>query len=344
MDYPSFVFAIFYIAQLVNNVKGFACDVEVERVGCFNDKSRPLDKLLVYSRTSLPLAKLLVYRRIPYNHEEQKIALPRLLCDCAVNAQLQGYHYIGLQYYTECWTSSESEPHYSRDGPSTDKCFNAEFQPCSQDDTDCVGGARANFIYKIVNPDKATSEMNGTSSTSSAQEVLQLQATTEMKLPTTLPLTPTFQVTQPSKQPSSTPPLSTFYVTESITYTPSTQEYIPSESTFQIPNKPSEQTEQPIQITISSVQTAVIEPTTPSSEPTLQMTEKPTIPSSLNNETQPPEMTEIIPSTVAPVASTTKPPCYDTSVESPECISLSSFCTDDVVLLLCPRTCHQCRD
>ncbi|CAB4025397.1 Hypothetical predicted protein, partial [Paramuricea clavata] len=235
----------------------------------------------------------------------------RLLCDCAVKAQLQGYHYIGLQYYTECWTSNELEPHYSRDGPSTDKCFNAEFQPCSQDDSDCVGGARANFIYKIVNPDKpATSEMKGTSSNSSAQEVLQPQATTEMKLPTTLPLTPTFQVTEPSEQPSSTPPLSTFHVTESTTYTPSTQEYIPSESTFQMPNKPSEQTEQPMQITISSVQTAVIEPTSPSSEPTLQMTEKPTIPLSINNETQPPEMTENIPSTVPPVASTT-PPCYD---------------------------------
>ncbi|CAB4043037.1 Hypothetical predicted protein, partial [Paramuricea clavata] len=115
----------------------YTCEVKVERVGCFIDKSRPLDKLLVY-------------RRIPYNHEEQEVALPRLLCDCAVKAQLQGYHYIGLQYYAECWTSSESEPHYGRDGPSTDKCFNAEFRPCSQDDSECVGGARANFIYKIV--------------------------------------------------------------------------------------------------------------------------------------------------------------------------------------------------
>ena len=180
--------------------------------------------------------------------------------------------------------------------------------------------------------------MNGTSSTSSAQEVLQPQATTEMKLlqnkvpteATSVPSAPTFQVTEPSKQPSSTPPESTSHMTESTTYTPSTPEYIPSESTFQMPNKPSEQI---IQITISSVQTEM-------AEPTLQMTEKPTIPLSLNNATPPPVMTETIPSTVAPVAST-KPPCYD---KLTTCADFTSFCSNKYPYMLeqCPKTCQQC--
>ena len=63
------------------------------------------------------------------------------------------------------------------------------------------------------------------------------------------------------------------------------------------------------------------ESTTLPSEPTLQMTEKPTIPLLLNNATPPPEMTEKIPSTVAPVAST-KLPYYD---KLTTCADFTSF-------------------
>jgi hypothetical protein len=81
----------------------------------------------------------------------------RLLCDCAKKAQSRGYKYIGLQYYAECWTSSEPEPQYDKDGPAdAGKCVNAEFRACSQNDTACVGSTRANFVYKVI-PGKVTS-------------------------------------------------------------------------------------------------------------------------------------------------------------------------------------------
>ena len=74
----------------------------------------------------------------------------RLICDCARKAHTQGYSYIGIQYYAECWSSSLKDPGYDRDGKNDDECYNAEFGNCSQDDSECTGGASVNFIYKIV--------------------------------------------------------------------------------------------------------------------------------------------------------------------------------------------------
>ena len=196
MDCPSILFVVFLATLLIHIAKGYSCEVNVEKVGCFNDQSRPLDKLLVWRRTT-------------YNHEGQKTTLPRLLCDCAVKAQLKGYSYIGLQYYAECWTSSESQPKYGRDGPAgKGKCVNAEFRPCFHNDTVCVGGSRANFIYKIVDADKTSSEVKGTpASTTSAAQPGTTQSTTRMQLfqnnVAMHTSAATFQVTEPSESSKS---------------------------------------------------------------------------------------------------------------------------------------------
>ena len=190
MDCQSLLFVVLFTTQLIHIAKGYSCEVNFEKVGCFNDQSRPLDKLLVWRRTT-------------YNHEAQKITLPRLLCDCAVKAQLKGYSYIGLQYYAECWTSTEPQPQYGRDGPAGEgKCVNAKFQPCFHNDTVCVGGARANFIYKIVDAEETSSEMTGTPASTSAAQHGTTQSTTVQLFQNNVAMhtsSATFQVTEPSK-------------------------------------------------------------------------------------------------------------------------------------------------
>ncbi|XP_028411458.1 uncharacterized protein LOC114534030 [Dendronephthya gigantea] len=144
MDYQLFSTAVFFIVLLVHDANG-NCNVKVEKVGCFNDDtdSRLLDKLLIY-------------RRSTYDYKKLHISLPRLICDCARKARFQGFRYIGIQFFAECWSSSLKEPDYDREGKNEHECYNATFGKCSQDDSACTGSASVNYIYKVVYQDEVT--------------------------------------------------------------------------------------------------------------------------------------------------------------------------------------------
>ena len=58
-------YILFTVGSAVTFVfSGSTCQQKVERVGCFHDYTRPLDKLIIYRRSSLDI-------------EPQKTALPR---------------------------------------------------------------------------------------------------------------------------------------------------------------------------------------------------------------------------------------------------------------------------
>ena len=71
----------------------------------------------------------------------------RLGCKCANLTKEKGYEYFGLQFFGECWSGPTDR--FYRDGPST-KCIGGNFKSCDvKSETECVGKAFTNFIYRL---------------------------------------------------------------------------------------------------------------------------------------------------------------------------------------------------
>ena len=69
-----------------------------------------------------------------------------LACACAEKAKEKGYEYFGLQFFGECWSGPSLEP--DRDGLSTN-CIGNNYKPCDDSsDTECIGKAFTNYVYK----------------------------------------------------------------------------------------------------------------------------------------------------------------------------------------------------
>ena len=91
-------------------------------VGCYRDsyaKPRPLPELIADFRDTID--------RTDTNKTIQA---------CAVKARERGFHFFGIQFYTECWSGTGAEENYGRDGISMD-CENG------------VGKSGANFVYSF---------------------------------------------------------------------------------------------------------------------------------------------------------------------------------------------------
>lgn len=119
--------------------------VEYVKVGCYRDslrRRRPLPVLIENYRSG-----------INWSFPEHFINSEVLRCSEAVSKR--GYIIFGLQFYGECWSGENVTETYDRDGNSS-QCYSAvndEFKPCNNDsDEACVGAAKANYVYKIVEP------------------------------------------------------------------------------------------------------------------------------------------------------------------------------------------------
>ena len=84
-------------------------------------------------------------------------------CRCAITAKDKDYDYIGVQYYGECWSSSDAINRYNLYGPR-DNCVttlftpgNTAFETCSDNDSlACTGALFSNYVYEIVKGKKRT--------------------------------------------------------------------------------------------------------------------------------------------------------------------------------------------
>ena len=82
-------------------------------------------------------------------------------CRCAKTAKDNGYDYIGVQYYGECWSSRDAINRYNLYGPR-DNCVttlftpgNTAFKECSDNNSlACTGALFSNYVYEIVSGKK----------------------------------------------------------------------------------------------------------------------------------------------------------------------------------------------
>lgn len=133
----------------VNLVSSFdTCARTWEKVGCFHDSFQ--------TNADRVFPNELINRRDPMsnNWDRQTIdwrAYPQsihgLACACAAAAKAKGWKYFGLQFYGECWSGPSLNP--ERDGASTE-CIGNNYKACDHNsETECIGKAFTNYVYKI---------------------------------------------------------------------------------------------------------------------------------------------------------------------------------------------------
>lgn len=84
----------------------------------------------------------------------------RLACRCAIESGYKEYTHFGLQFYGECWSGPHAAEVFPTYGESK-KCVGVRYDPCDdQSRSECVGGARMNYIYRIVGPDLGKNKMH----------------------------------------------------------------------------------------------------------------------------------------------------------------------------------------
>ncbi|XP_031559615.1 uncharacterized protein LOC116295812 isoform X2 [Actinia tenebrosa] len=138
-----------WILLLVYVQGSLACKVDFEKVGCYRDVTRPLPELIMTDRDPSDKER---YSGIMFDWRDFEGSTRSLICRCAALARSRGYRYIGIQYYAECW--SGNNPNFSRDGKA-DTCMQSykSFGEviCDFDSPiDCVGEAKTNFVYDLL--------------------------------------------------------------------------------------------------------------------------------------------------------------------------------------------------
>lgn len=128
----------------------YSCSVKHVKAGCFNDKTKPslraMSELLFQDRSDK--GKSFSGQKVDWNN--WNTYLPDLVCRCAVAAVNRGYTFFGIQFYGECWSSSDAASRFYI-YHKNDKCVNTEYKPCDKaSDKPCAGVAHANFVYEIV--------------------------------------------------------------------------------------------------------------------------------------------------------------------------------------------------
>jgi len=75
--------------------------------------------------------------------------LYKLACKCAELALKGNYTYFGIQFYGECWTGTDADEKFQRDGPSSE-CVGGKFASCDDSTSaECAGKCFSNYIYKV---------------------------------------------------------------------------------------------------------------------------------------------------------------------------------------------------
>lgn len=126
------------------------CERTWQKIGCFNDKIIP----------NRPLPDELLNRRDPINNNwDGKIlnwrdygtTLHALACRCAALAKERGHKVFALQFYGECWSGDNALYLFARDGKAKDEdCIGIDYKTCDDNaETECVGKAFKNYIYKL---------------------------------------------------------------------------------------------------------------------------------------------------------------------------------------------------
>ena len=74
-----------------------------------------------------------------------------MACRCADLAEARGHQVFALQFYGECWSGKDAMYLFARDGKADDQdCVGIDYGKCDDKaETECVGKAFRNYIYKI---------------------------------------------------------------------------------------------------------------------------------------------------------------------------------------------------
>jgi len=150
MNFKLCLLVTFVAATFASEYGTETCKRDWKKIGCFKDKIIP----------SRPLADELLNRRDPINKNwDGKIinwrdygtTLHALACKCSQLAKARGHKVFALQFYGECWSGKDALYLFARDGSADNEdCVGIDYQKCDDyAETECVGKAFRNYIYKI---------------------------------------------------------------------------------------------------------------------------------------------------------------------------------------------------
>lgn len=140
------------LCRLTNVAAGAAsphvsCNRTYKKLGCFKANSKPLDTLLITDRGKV-------------DWENWEAYVHSLACRCTEATRKRGFTHFGLQNFGECWSGSDADKRYKRDGES-DQCvmiFQQPFSLCDNldDPRECAGYPNVNYVYRIENDDECS--------------------------------------------------------------------------------------------------------------------------------------------------------------------------------------------
>lgn len=125
-----------------------SCNTYYEPVGCFHDsmiEPRPLPDYLQNERDF----SISNWNGILIDWKNWNTYSPEMICRCADFAKKRGHSMFAIQFWGECWSGAGTSLTFHRDGPSKN-CRAENFDTCPCNSYHCVGMAKTNHVYKLI--------------------------------------------------------------------------------------------------------------------------------------------------------------------------------------------------
>ncbi|XP_068751837.1 uncharacterized protein [Montipora capricornis] len=121
------------------------CDVPYKAKGCYEDHpARVLKTQIINERD--PQSNVFNGHRI--NWFDWNNYMAAFACRCAKAVKEKGWKIFGLQFYGECWSDAPGSYDVNTFTPST-SCISNDYQPCGNNDRQCVGKQWTNFVFEL---------------------------------------------------------------------------------------------------------------------------------------------------------------------------------------------------
>jgi len=119
----------------------------IEPVGCFHDNLKAPRPVPTYTHNERDYS-LPNWNGHLIDWEHWLTYSPAMVCRCQAAAKKAGHNYFAIQFWGECWTGTDADVHFARNGVSTN-CRDEYFKPCTCNSYICVGMAYTNYVYKF---------------------------------------------------------------------------------------------------------------------------------------------------------------------------------------------------
>jgi len=148
LNMKTLIFSVTFLALVASVHGATSCARDYEKVGCFHDSFRTnADRVFPNELYNIrdPLSNQ--WNGYTLNWRNFPESIHDLTCKCAELARSKGWAYFGTQFYGECWSGPSMN--YGRDGNSIE-CIGNDYRPCDdKSETECVGKAFTNYVYKL---------------------------------------------------------------------------------------------------------------------------------------------------------------------------------------------------